>query len=95
MGIQVTERYRGCRENMPIPAGGCDWNSGIVDDSHQMSCPMTTVVIVMQIAVGLMMGVTGHQIKCRCIMPYHCVGMGIPRKGQPGTEVGQQQQVDQ
>ncbi len=96
MGIQVTEGYRGDRKGMLLPAGSCNRCCGFMYDSHQMSCTMTTVVVMVQIAVGIMMElISCYQVKYHGIMPHHCLGMKIPGKSQPRTKIGQQQQVEQ
>ncbi len=92
---EVTKGYRSYRKNVHIPTGCCNRSDGIVNDPCQMCRTVTTVVIMVLIAVGVMIYIADHQIECCRIMPRHCLGMVVPRKGQPRTEVNQQQQTEQ
>jgi len=64
----------------------CDWAK---NDAHQMGRTVTTVIAVVQIAIGMVVILTCHQIN-RCCMTHHCLGMRIPSKGYACTEIGQQ-----
>ena len=55
-----------------------------IDDSkytHQMGCAVTTMVIMMKIAIRVLVVII-HQINGGGIMAHHRLGMGIPGESQ-------------